>query len=122
LVIGENLVLGDLEILDEGFHSLTVVMADTDDFDIRMLVSHAQVVAHVHVVEIDSGDFPFFHLAFLIHAGLKTGANVESTLKRARIRNRYADRHSRESGNPGLEPTRSLIRSIGSPAPSKTVV
>ena len=58
-VVRENAVPRDVEIATGNFHALLFPIANTHDLDLGMFERISQQVAHVHVVEIDAGDFPF---------------------------------------------------------------
>ena len=42
-------------------HPLGLLVTDSDDFNILVFESHPQIVAHVQMVEVDSGHFPLAH-------------------------------------------------------------
>jgi hypothetical protein len=52
--------MGNGEVLDCPLHLSRLLVADADDFGLRMVERHAEVVPHVIVIEIDSRDSPFF--------------------------------------------------------------
>jgi hypothetical protein len=58
--VGEELVVAEIEIALGVGHAGGVGVADGGDFGVRVVVSHAEEVAHVEVVEVDTGDFPAF--------------------------------------------------------------
>ena len=58
--VGEELVVAEIEIALGVDHAGWVGVADGGDFGVRVVVSHAEEVAHVEVVEVDTGDFPAF--------------------------------------------------------------
>ena len=58
-VVGENPVGRNGEIRARLPHALGLFVADADDLDVCVLKSHAQIVAHVQMVEVDPA---IFHL------------------------------------------------------------
>src|SRR5258708_976375 len=50
-----------LKLLGYRFHSTRLIVAQSDNFDLGMLVSHPQIVAHMHVIKTDAGNFPASH-------------------------------------------------------------
>ena len=60
-VVGEHLIGTQTEVGDHRLHAVGLFVADADDLDIGMLERHPQVIAHVHVIEIDTGNSVFRH-------------------------------------------------------------
>ena len=60
-VVAENPVGRNGKIRARLLHALGLLVADADDLDICVLKGHAQIVAHVQMVEVDPGDFPLAH-------------------------------------------------------------
>jgi hypothetical protein len=57
-VVRELLRRGEIEFSRRVLHARRLLVADPDDVRRRVLVHHAQQVAHVHVIEVDAGDSP----------------------------------------------------------------
>jgi hypothetical protein len=59
VVVSEDAVAGDLEFADGVLHSVGVDVTDSDEFRARMVGDSTKEVAHVKMVEVDTGDAPF---------------------------------------------------------------
>ena len=61
-VVGEHPLGRHGEVRDDRLHPAGLLIADPDDLGVGVFVDLPQQVPHVHVVEINPGDFPkFFH-------------------------------------------------------------
>ena len=60
-VVSKNRLRRHVQAVDDTAHPRPRFIADTDQFALRMSSNHAQVVAHVHVCEINAGDAQLTH-------------------------------------------------------------
>ena len=54
------------EVFDTLLHFLRIRVAYADDFHVRMLERHSQIIPHVHVFEVDACDSPCLAHSFLL--------------------------------------------------------
>ena len=59
--VGEDAVVGDLEVGARRRHALDLDVTDADDLGMQVFVDLSQEIAHVRMIEIDAGDAPGPH-------------------------------------------------------------
>src|SRR5262249_23587800 len=67
-----------LKLLRRLIHSDRLIVAQGNNFNVGMLAGHPQIVAHVHVIETDAGNFPASH-------GSSLGLSLFFELQKCRI-------------------------------------
>src|SRR6185436_8650743 len=59
-IVGETPSARETEFANRFLHAYGLLVADADDFGLRMLCGHPQQVADMEVIEVYPGDFPNF--------------------------------------------------------------
>jgi hypothetical protein len=59
--IGKDAIGWDAEIANSFLHSRGLLIANGNEFRIRMLVNHAEEIPHVEVIEVNAGDASLAH-------------------------------------------------------------
>ena len=57
-IVRKNRRVGNPEVRDRLAHAFGLLVADSDNLGVGVVEYHTQVVAHVQVFEVDSGDLP----------------------------------------------------------------
>ena len=73
--IGEDLGVGEGEVLLGADHALEVFVTDGDEVGVGVIEDLAEQVAHVKVVEVDACDAPLFHGSRFAVLGSLLGAS-----------------------------------------------